>query len=121
MKSEEGIASSDVDIVIYLTTVQNYEAPLKTSRRVASKRGQLEGYFVMDLVISNRGQMTRMAPELSHPSFRTTPTGGSLAFEVRFNVHWDHIYGGSSVECEPGTLKPWSQDFTTRPRRSPGS
>ncbi|GBL85951.1 hypothetical protein AVEN_63254-1 [Araneus ventricosus] len=42
---------------------------------------QREGYFGTDLVILNRGQMTKATPELaaSSPSFHSTPAGGHLA------------------------------------------
>ncbi|GBL93817.1 hypothetical protein AVEN_153592-1 [Araneus ventricosus] len=51
------------------------------------------------------------------PNFPTTPAGKRLTDDVRFNVHQDHIHGGSSVESgfEPGILGPRSRDLTTRP------
>ncbi|GBM03412.1 hypothetical protein AVEN_265455-1 [Araneus ventricosus] len=64
----------------------------------------------MDLVIFNRGQMTRMTTELAHssPSFRTKPAKGRGT---------GSIHGGSSVESglEPGTFQPRNRDLTTRP------
>ncbi|GBM49599.1 hypothetical protein AVEN_31300-1 [Araneus ventricosus] len=51
------------------------------------------------------------------PNFRTTPSGGHLTNDVRFNMHQTHIHGGSSVELglEPGALRYQSRDLATRP------
>ncbi|GBM57334.1 hypothetical protein AVEN_34434-1 [Araneus ventricosus] len=44
--------------------------------------------------------MTWSTPEQAPPSpnFHTTPTGGCLTHDVRFNVHREHIHGGPSME-----------------------
>ncbi|GBO21093.1 hypothetical protein AVEN_148555-1 [Araneus ventricosus] len=69
---------------------------------------QHKGYFGMDLVILNLGQMTRTTPELDapSPSFLTTPAGGPLAPDG-FGVHQAHLHGGSSIESgfEPGNVE----------------
>ncbi|GBM58500.1 hypothetical protein AVEN_212753-1 [Araneus ventricosus] len=47
------------------------------------------GLFWKDLVILNRGQMTRTTPELAPASrsFRATPARGRLAHDVRRQAH----------------------------------
>ncbi|GBO30006.1 hypothetical protein AVEN_161647-1 [Araneus ventricosus] len=76
----------------------------------------------MNLVMLIRGRMTRTTPELAPPlsKLRTTPTGGRLATTYDLTAR---IHGGSSVESgfEPGTLRPLSRDFTTRPPRHPSN
>ncbi|GBL72308.1 hypothetical protein AVEN_88537-1, partial [Araneus ventricosus] len=49
---------------------------------------QHEGYFGMDIIILNLGQMTRTAPELAMPSpnFRTPPAGKGLTSYVGFSM-----------------------------------
>ncbi|GBL98808.1 hypothetical protein AVEN_8682-1 [Araneus ventricosus] len=63
--------------------------------------------------------MTRTTFKLSlhSSSFLTTPMGGRLNHNIRFNVHQAHIRGGSLVESgsESGTLCPRSRDLTTKP------
>ncbi|GBM32221.1 hypothetical protein AVEN_131610-1 [Araneus ventricosus] len=44
--------------------------------------------------------MTRTKPDLSTRNFLTTPAGRRLSHDVRFNVHQDHIHGGSGFELE---------------------
>ncbi|GBN65168.1 hypothetical protein AVEN_63678-1, partial [Araneus ventricosus] len=64
--------------------------------------------FWINVVILNRGQMTRTTPELAPPSpdFRITPEGERLApYKAGF---------------EPGILQPQSPTFTTRPPRPSG-
>ncbi|GBM78127.1 hypothetical protein AVEN_17051-1 [Araneus ventricosus] len=60
---------------------------------------QHEGYFGMDLVILNHGQMMRTAPELAPPSpnFHATATGERLESTSDL-VCKGPIHGGSSVE-----------------------
>ncbi|GBM62644.1 hypothetical protein AVEN_103633-1 [Araneus ventricosus] len=74
----------------------------------------------MDLVILNRGHMTRTTPELAPPSAypRTTPTGLRLS-HVRFKVHQAHKHGRPSVEpdFEHGALQFRSRDLTIKPPR----
>ncbi|GBL97278.1 hypothetical protein AVEN_274625-1, partial [Araneus ventricosus] len=71
-----------------------------------------EGYFGTDLVILNRGQMTRTTPELAPPSqsFRATPTGGRLAtaYDLACNrPHTRRIFGGvGSRTWSPPTPNP---------------
>ncbi|GBM29322.1 hypothetical protein AVEN_2829-1 [Araneus ventricosus] len=67
----------------------------------------------MDFVSLNSDQMTRTTPDLasSPPNFRTTPAGGSLTLDVRFNVHTRRTYGG----FKPQALPCRSQDLTTKP------
>ncbi|GBM62133.1 hypothetical protein AVEN_207622-1 [Araneus ventricosus] len=66
------------------------------------------GLFWTDLVILNRGQMTRTTPdlELPSPNFHATAAGGRLAFYVWFKVQQIRIHGGSSVESgfDPGVI-----------------
>ncbi|GBM29908.1 hypothetical protein AVEN_246467-1 [Araneus ventricosus] len=68
---------------------------------------QHEGYLGTDLVILNRGQMTRTTPELAPPSpnFRATPTGGRLAttYDLACNrPHTRRIFSGIGFRtCDP--------------------
>ncbi|GBM22442.1 hypothetical protein AVEN_221507-1 [Araneus ventricosus] len=73
----------------------------------------------MDLIIWNRGQITKTTPEPAPPSsdFRTTPAGGRLTRDVRLNVDHAHIHSGFSIEpsFEPGILRPRNRNFIIRP------
>ncbi|GBO12639.1 hypothetical protein AVEN_114526-1 [Araneus ventricosus] len=73
----------------------------------------------MDLVISNRGQMTRKKFQLTPPSpnFRATLEG---EYPVRFNVHQAHRHGGSLVESgfEPGSRLFRNRHLSTKSPRS---
>ncbi|GBM32642.1 hypothetical protein AVEN_89640-1 [Araneus ventricosus] len=68
---------------------------------------QHEGYLGTDLVILNRGQMTRTTPELASPSpnFRATPTRGRLAttYDLACNgPNTRRIFSGTgSRTCHP--------------------
>ncbi|GBM10240.1 hypothetical protein AVEN_177504-1 [Araneus ventricosus] len=66
------------------------------------------GYFGLNFIILNHGQMTRTTHDLPAPL---------LAHDDRFTVHQAHMNGGSSVESgfEPGTLRCQSRDLTTTP------
>ncbi|GBO08830.1 hypothetical protein AVEN_169269-1 [Araneus ventricosus] len=52
--------------------------------------------------------MTRTTPEQVSPSpnIRTTPAGGRLTHDVRFNMHQAHIHGGSSMESVSNVKRP---------------
>ncbi|GBN39715.1 hypothetical protein AVEN_262257-1 [Araneus ventricosus] len=67
----------------------------------------------MDLVISNRGQMTRMIPP--SPNIRNTSAGDILTHDIIFSLHEVHMLGGSSTESgfEPGTLRFRHRELTT--------
>ncbi|GBM54763.1 hypothetical protein AVEN_259936-1 [Araneus ventricosus] len=84
-----------------------------------------ESYFGMGLVILHRSQMTRTTLEIALPSpdFRTTLMGGRLTYDVTFDVQHARTQGGSSQESgfDLGTLRPRSQDLTTRSQRSSDS
>ncbi|GBN21641.1 hypothetical protein AVEN_130678-1 [Araneus ventricosus] len=55
--------------------------------------------------------MTRTTPEQVSPSpnIRTTPAGGRLTHDIRFNVHHAHIHGGSSMESVSNLKRPGSK------------
>ncbi|GBL86634.1 hypothetical protein AVEN_194874-1 [Araneus ventricosus] len=65
-------------------------------------------------------QITRTSPELAAPlqSFLTTPAGGLLTDDVKFNVHQGLIHDGSAVEScfEFGTLHHRSRDHNNNGR-----
>ncbi|GBN69987.1 hypothetical protein AVEN_131356-1 [Araneus ventricosus] len=67
----------------------------------------------MDLVISNRGQMTRTIPP--SPNIRNTSAGEILTHDIIFSVHEVHMLGGSSTESgfKPGTLRFRRRHLTT--------
>ncbi|GBO40477.1 hypothetical protein AVEN_130492-1 [Araneus ventricosus] len=74
-----------------------------------------EDYLGTDLVILNRGQMTRTTPELTppSPSFRATPAGGRLAtmYDLECNgppytadLRWNRVSSLRPSCPEVGTL-----------------
>ncbi|GFV53203.1 hypothetical protein TNCV_1065621 [Trichonephila clavipes] len=56
------------------------------------------GLVAVNLIILNRSQVTRTTPELASPSpnFHTTPTGGSLSYDI-FNMNRPPLGGSSTV------------------------
>ncbi|GBO11417.1 hypothetical protein AVEN_137653-1 [Araneus ventricosus] len=74
----------------------------------------------MDLVILNRGQMTRTAPELAPLSKLPHHINGRTFGQDGFNVHQSRLPSDSSVESgfEPATLWPRGQDLNIGHRAS---
>ncbi|GBN73184.1 hypothetical protein AVEN_236881-1 [Araneus ventricosus] len=89
------------------SSASSYSLAIFTSRFEATGRIMLAYNFGTDLVILNRGQMTRTTLELapSTPNSHTTPLGGRQIHDVRFSVQEAHIHGDSSVESNPAASK----------------
>ncbi|GBN71027.1 hypothetical protein AVEN_64561-1 [Araneus ventricosus] len=71
-------------------------------------------------VILNLGQMTRTTPELAPLSLQTSRhTNGRTRLNTTYDLeacnrpHTRRIFSGSGFE--PGTLRPYSRDLTTKP------
>ncbi|GBM82288.1 hypothetical protein AVEN_214686-1 [Araneus ventricosus] len=85
-----------------------------TSRFEATRGPFWDGPRHFEMRSDNENNTSTGTPS---PNFRTTPTGGRLTHDARFNMHQAHIHSGSSVELgfEPGMVRPRYPDFTTRP------
>ncbi|GBN09613.1 hypothetical protein AVEN_44887-1 [Araneus ventricosus] len=77
---------------------------------------KIEGYFGTCLVNLNRGQMTRVTPELApaSPNFRNTPAGRHFT-HVRFNVPQAHKQADLQWN-RASHLKPFGSEAETLPQ-----
>ncbi|GBM09915.1 hypothetical protein AVEN_86803-1 [Araneus ventricosus] len=81
-------------------SLKPYHKTIAASFANIDEHGQHEGNFGKDLVILNRGQMTRTTPELApplSPNFHATPTGGRLATTYDLTCNRPHTrrnFGG---------------------------
>ncbi|GBN24150.1 hypothetical protein AVEN_183758-1 [Araneus ventricosus] len=95
---------------MYISAVDTIFAHKKRITSRTSKQDHVSKRLAISIAL------TRLRAYTTYPHNRSK---GRLTYDVRFNVHEDHVYGESSVKSgyEHETLRLRSRDLATRPPR----